>query len=122
MKINIRDTVKDYKGKDMMTAEKEGGKERKMTTRDALNAVVNGVEVTQQGQQALISAEDKAKIFQLSSKLWNVSKEIDLSVEELAFIKDRAGKVANITPLVYGRVVDLLENKHGKQEIENKEN
>jgi len=122
MKINIRDTVKDYKGEDMMTAEKEGGKERKMTTRDALNAVVNGVEVTQQGQQALISAEDKAKIFQLSSKLWNVSKEIDLSVEELAFIKDRAGKVANITPLVYGRVVDLLENKHGKQEIENKEN
>jgi len=122
MKINIRDTVKDYKGEDMMTAEKEGGKERKMTTRDALNAVVNGVEVTQQGQQALISAEDKAKIFQLSSKLWNVSKEIDLSVEELAFIKDRAWKVANITPLVYGRVVDLLENKHGKQEIENKEN
>ena len=122
MKINIRDTVKDYKGEDMMTAEKEGGKERKMTTRDALNAVVNGVEVTQQGQQALISAEDKAKIFQLSSKLWNVSKEIDLSVEELAFIKDRVGKVANITPLVYGRVVDLLENKHGKQEIENKEN
>jgi len=117
MKINIKANVKGYKGNDLKNpADPARGikKETKITVRDILNEVINGIVITPQGQPASISAEDKNRIYQLSTKLWSVRKEIKLSVEETAFIKKRAGEVSNITPLVYGRVVDLLEQNDDK--------
>jgi len=124
MRINIKANVKGYKGNDLVEpADPARGvkKEKKLTVRDILNQVINGIFITQQGRPATLSAEAKGRIYQLSTKLWNAKKNISLSVEEVAFIKKRAGEVSNITPLVYGRVVDLLEQNDGKtEETDNK--
>ena len=92
----------------------EDKEEKDLTVRDVLNSVINGVEVVQR-QQKPLTPEETGRIYQLSTKLWDAKEEIELTVEEASFIKDRAGKVANINPLVYGRVCDILEEKHGKE-------
>ena len=117
MKINIRQVLKNYQGKKLQSGGEGDIKLKDLTVRDALNEVINGVELTPQGQQMPLTAEKKGRIYQLSTKLWSVKKNIDLSVEEAAFIKERAGQVVNINPLVYGRVCDLLErkNENGKE-------
>tara|TARA_Y100000310_G_scaffold260707_2_gene269792 strand:- start:8840 stop:9175 length:336 start_codon:yes stop_codon:yes gene_type:complete len=110
MKLNIRQVLKSYQGENMKMVG-ENDKERDLTVRDALNSAINGVELNPQGQQKTLTAEDKGRIYQLSTKLWSVSKDIDLSVEEAAFIKKRLGVVANVNPLLFGRISDLLEKK-----------
>ena len=113
MRINIKAVLKDYKGKDL-TSPDSNGKEASFTVRDALNSVINGIELTSQGQQKPLTAEDKGRIYQLSTKLWSVKKELVLSSEEIVFIKKRLGVVVNITPLVFGRVGELLADKDEK--------
>ncbi len=71
MKINIKANVKGYKGNDLKNpADPARGikKETKITVRDILNEVINGIVITPQGQPASISAEDKNRIYQLSTK------------------------------------------------------
>ena len=111
MRINIKAVLKNYKGKKLTR-----GDGTNYTVRDALNDVINGVEMKPQGsgrelQPAILSAEDKGRIYQLSTKLWSVRKTLKLSPEEIVFIKKRKGVVANITPLVFGKVGELLEDK-----------
>jgi len=108
MKINIKAPLKTYQGKTAKTLD-ENNKQRDMIIRDAINLALNGTELTPQGQAAAVSVENKGKIYQLSTKLWSAGKEISLTTDEASFLKERAGKVANITPLVYGRLVDLLD-------------
>ena len=110
MKINIKETLKDYRGKDLKIRD-EKNKLVAITVRDALNLIINGAELNANGQAMPLTAEAKGRIYQLSIKLWGAKEEMKLSVESAAFIKERAGKVANISPLIYGRVCDLLENK-----------
>ena len=114
MRINIKAVLKNYKGKNIRVPD-DNGKETDFTVRDALNSVINGVEVTSQGQPKSLSAEEKGRIYQLSTKLWSVKKEIKLSPEEIVFIKKRLSLVANVTPLIFGRVGELLEDKDEKE-------
>ena len=110
MKINIRQIVKDYEGKEMLTKNEEG-KNATVNVRRALNFVINGTEVDANGRPKLLTAEEKGKIYQLSTKLWNARKVVDFTSSEVTFIRVKAGKISNITPLLYGRVCDLLEGK-----------
>ncbi len=113
MRINIKEVLKDYRGRGMETVDGDNKKEP-MTVRIALNAAVNGV-VILNGQVVPLTAEDKGRIYQLSTKLWSAKKEVDLTVDEMAFIKKRAGQVSNINPLLNGRICDLLEGKDAKK-------
>lgn len=114
MKIDLKIVIRDYEGKKMET-EAGDGKKKPLTVKRALNFAINGIELTSNGQQAVLTAEVKGRIYQLSNKLWSESQKVDFTVDEMAFIKERAGKVSNINSLVYGRICDLLENKKKKE-------
>ena len=121
MRINIKQTVKDYQGRDMKTADEETikkdgkeikvKKERDLLLRDAINLAVNGIILNAQGQALPSKPEEKGRIYQLSTKIWNTKKDVKFTAEEITFIKKRAKEVSNITPLVCGRICDILEGK-----------
>jgi len=119
MKVNIHEVLKDYQGKGINMRDSDN-KLVPMTVREALNAVINGVEVAPDGRPKPVPAALKGRIYHLSTKLWGAKEEMKLTVEGAAFVKDRAGKVANISPLIYGRICDILEGKDGKKEEESK--
>lgn len=119
MKIKTNQIFKSYRG-DNLKSKDENGKEGDLTVQEALNSAINGVEVDLRGQPVPLTAEQKGKIYHLSSKIWEAKDELQLSIEEAAFIKERAGKVVNINPLVYGTICDLLEEEK-KEEVKIKE-
>ena len=109
MKVKVKEILKDYSGRDLKMMLDD--KEVPLTVRQAINSAINGIVVGPNGQAVPLKAEDKGRIYQLSTKLWSAKKEVNLTVDEMAFIKERAKQVSNITPLVYGRICDLLEKK-----------
>ena len=121
MKVNIKQVIKDYQGKNMRTVdeetvEKDGKevkikKERDLLLRDVINLAINGIILNAQGQALPSKPEEKGRIYQLSTKIWQSKKDVDFTSEEITFIKKRANEVANITPLVCGRICDILEAK-----------
>jgi DNA helicase TIP49 (TBP-interacting protein) len=112
MKVKIHEVIKNYKGKPYGFI--EDGKRVEMTVRDALNEAINGYEVVGDRQVPLTS-EEKGRIYQLSTKLWSATQEVDFTPEEIVFIKERAGKVVNVDPLVNGRIGELFEEKVKKE-------
>ena len=83
---------------------------------------LDNTEVVQEGKpvmlsmlcsNALLSVEDKdgttkMKCFSLASKIHASTDELEITVEEAAFLKDIIGK-SIYTPLVIGRVFEILE-------------
>jgi ABC-type phosphate transport system substrate-binding protein len=98
MKIKVEDKILDYEGKEVLKDDKTA-----FTVRDAISIALNG-----QLRDENITAEQKNKIFQISIKIWS-NKEVDLTVDDRAFIKERAGKL--LSALVYGRLSEILEEK-----------
>lgn len=117
MKIDIRKVIKNYEGEEMTTQDNEG-KKQSLTVRRALNFVINGMEMVSGptgSRPKVLTAEEKGRIYQLSTKLWSANKEVDFTESEISFIKERAGVVTDITPLLYGKVIDLLEGKNEEE-------
>lgn len=118
MKIDGTQVLVDYKGKPILfpssgeTKPGEKAKEVKVTFREVVSTSINA---TPQPPAKPLTAEDKNKAYQISVKLWG-KKVADLTVDQLAFIKEKVGEVYG--PLVYGRVCDILEG--GKNEEEPK--
>lgn len=113
MKIDGTQVLKDYEGKPILVdreRDKDGkrGKRKKLTLRDVISTAINANPAPPAKPMA---AETKNKAYQLSVKIWS-KKEVDLTVDQLAFVKERVGDV--YTPLVYGRVCDILEGKGKK--------
>ena len=108
MKIDVLQALLNYEGKEMKTVD-ESGKTRPLTVRLIISAALNGT-LRVNGGTVPLTAEDKAKIYQLCSKLYS-NKEVDFTVEDMAFIKKRAGDVAEITPLMCGKLNELFEKK-----------
>lgn len=118
MRINVLNGIKDYEGtylKDRKVdsdggAIVEDGKVvlEKQTIRSILITALNSA-----AQGEVLVAEDKAKIFALSSKLYG-SKVVDLTLDEMVFIKDRVAKIFN-SPLIYGRIQELFERNEADQ-------
>jgi hypothetical protein len=97
MKIDVTDTIKNYDGKIV----KEDN--NPLTLRTVFVASLNA---TEKGE--VRTAEDKAKAFQISSKLYD-NNEVKLTVDDMAFLKERVGKF--FSPLVYGRVCELFDGE-----------
>jgi hypothetical protein len=55
------------------------------------------------------SGEEKLKLYQLATKVQEAKKEIDLTIEEIALIKERIGRGYNI--LTVGQAWQMLEGK-----------
>lgn len=120
MKINLNQVPNNYEGEPLQAADEknplknekgefvyEDGKQvfhlKPLTYRVIFSIALNTWLKDEQP-----TAEDKGKIYQLSTKIYS-SDEPDFTVDDLAFIKERVGKVHNA--LIYGRVSDLLEPK-----------
>ena len=125
MRVNIKQILKDYQGRDMKSVDdetvKKNGKEtvvrkeRDLLLRDAINLAVNGIILNTQGQALPSKPEDKGRIYQLSNKIYGAKKDVQFTAEEVTFIKKRAKEVSNITPLVCGRICDILEGKQKEE-------
>jgi hypothetical protein len=108
MKILTSQVLKDYEGKDISETVTKDGKivENPVTLRAVISTSLNTL-----FQNEPQTAEEKSKIFQLSLKLY-AGKEPDFTVDDLAFIKTKVGKVYNA--LVYGRVCEVFEKDTAK--------
>lgn len=95
MRINVTETIKDFDGQPILENDKPI--EFRQVFATALNALVGD-------EQPL--AEEKAKRFAVGVKLYQ-GKEINITVDEAAVIKERVGKVYN--PIFYGRTCELLD-------------
>jgi len=76
--------------------------EEKVTFRSMCIMALNTV-----ADEERMGAEAKAKCYQLSLKFFKKGKEVDLTVDEATFIKERAGKI--LSALAYGRLCDWIE-------------
>ena len=96
MKIDVMQSVRDYEGRPV-----KDGADKNLSLRTVISASINA----SVGDKPM-TAEDKNKAFQISLKVWG-DKVVDLTVDQLAFIKTKVGEVYN--PLVYGRVCQIIE-------------
>ena len=108
MKIDVTQVLKDYENKPIFRSEtNERGRivqsKEKLTLRWVISTAVN---TSTQGKP--MTAEQKNKAYQISLKVWK-DKEVNLTVDDLAFIKKQVGEI--YTPLVFGRVSDIFEGK-----------
>ena|SRR6185436_12502090 len=103
MRINTTQVLKNYEGKEILEDDKP------ITLRDVFSIGLNS-----QLPDEKMTADQKAKIFQITTKLYT-NNEVDLTVDQLALIKEQVGKVYN--PLVYGRVCEIID---GTQEVVDK--
>ena len=98
MKIKLEDKILDYQKKEILSDGKNP-----LLIRDIISASLNNTT-----QDERLTSEQKNKIFQLSVKVWS-DKEVDFTLDDRHFIKERAGKILN--PLMYGRLCEILEEK-----------
>lgn len=105
MKIFVINTLKNYDGKEILDSE---GKPLSIR-----NAVIIALNSYLSGE--VPTAEQKNKAFHISMKLY-ASEEVDLTLDDRAFIKERAGIILGV--IVYGRVCEILEGED-HQEIKN---
>lgn len=95
MRINTNVVLKNYEGKEIVEYEKP------VTLRDVFSTALNSTLPDEK-----LTADQKVKIYQITTKLYE-NDEADLTVDQLALIKEQVGKVYN--PLVYGRVCEFLD-------------
>lgn len=98
MKIKLTEPILDYEGNKIPIADKKGG------YFDVRLAIVNAINYFEQDKAPL--AEEKAKVYGLSVKVYG-KNEVDFTVDELAFIKQKAGEA--LTAVAYGRLLDIID-------------
>ena len=98
MKINTNIVIKDFNNKPIKN---EKGKE--IIIRDIIAVALN-----MEDNDHRLTAEKKNQAFQIGIKLYE-KNEVDLTVDQAAFIKERVGIF--YSPLIYGRICELLETK-----------
>ena len=98
MKVLLDQSIKDYQGNDI---EIEGVKQTYQ--------MIIGFAVTGVVRDEILTAEKKMKAHQLANKIYG-NKEVDLTADDIVFIKERVDKVWQ-SPLYYGRILELLEEK-----------
>lgn len=115
MKLDLSTKVVDYEGKVITQPAPPkpgqpptpGAAEEELNFRTVINAAVNN----ETPGQPPLPAEQKAKVYQISTKIWRKWK-VDLTHDDCAFIKERAGITLNA--LLYGRLDDFLEGKESE--------
>lgn len=110
MRINVLQSIKDYENKDILKKENEP-----FTARDAFANALASIKVDPKTrEQEQLTSEVRNKIYQINLKLYT-SNEPDFTVTELAFIKERAEIGYGNNPLVYGRIVEILEGAQNQE-------
>lgn len=102
MRIKLTESIKDYEGKEILQDD------RPLDIRTVFVTALNSTSIDDHGRQEVVTAEQKSKIYRLSTALYK-DKEMDISLDDRAFIKERVGKI--YTPMVYGRVCEILEGE-----------
>ena len=108
MKLDVSQVLKGYDGKPIKKAGvSEQGLQvvtkEVLTLKDVISNALNAAD-----DNKASSAEDKLKSFNISLATWS-NKELDLPVEDVAFIKAKVLKIYN--PLICGRVAEILDKK-----------
>lgn len=109
MRLVHSEGVLDWEGKPVL-----GQDSKPQTFRDLAVVCLNTFV-----QDEKLGSEMKARCFLISSKLYKRNKTVDLTVDELALIKERAGVI--LMPLAYGRICDWLEGNPQILEIEDED-
>ena len=99
MKINVRSHIKNFKGEDLLNEETK----KPVEARDIISQAL-----IFEDREHILTAEKKNQAFQIGIKLWQ-HDEIDLTVEQMAFIKERVGIYFN--PIIFGRITELFDKK-----------
>lgn len=98
MLIKIASHLLDFNGKEIFGEDKQPVEARTLIA----NAIVS------ENNEHILTAKKKNQAFQIGLKLYS-GKEVDFTVDQLAFIKERVGFFYNA--LIYGRICELLEGK-----------
>ena len=104
MKLNPTEVLRDYRGNPIRMGDAD------MTLRDAVTTALNALD-----PQRLLTAEKLNKAFQISVKMHSAKDTVNLTVDDMAFIKERAALVYNA--LVFGRLSQMFEGG-GDDQIE----
>jgi hypothetical protein len=110
MRINTTRFLRNYQGKPVFKSKLDSSgvlvsTKEKLTLRDAISTAINTTPVD---RNRPMTNEQKNKAYQISLKLWS-KKEINLTIDDMAFIKERVSDVYN--PLIVGRISDIFEGK-----------
>jgi hypothetical protein len=117
MRINVKQHVLDYEGKPLLTNktnsdgspvldENHRPVQEPETLRSYLVLALNNKART---ETEPIGAEESAKRYQLSTKLF-AKNEVELSSKEIVLLMDRIAAIYD-SPLVVGRIGDMLEGR-----------
>jgi hypothetical protein len=96
MKVKPNQEILFYDGTPMVDE-----KNNPVLLRDAIVNSINTVDPKSEEQV------DKAKVFEISMKMYKEDKEVELSMEDRTFILKRAQET--LIPVVYGRLKEILE-------------
>jgi hypothetical protein len=105
MIIKVTDQILNLEGNpiEAISSSGEGDKGEKtfVTYRTVISNALNNF-----NQSETPTAEYKNKSWQIMKKLYD-SDEVNLTVDDMAHIKERVGKI--YSPLIYGRVSEIFE-------------
>lgn len=106
MKIKITTPVTNYKN-EIIKEKDEKGVERESTWRDVVFTALNNL-----GRDEQLTSESKQQCYQLTNKIYS-NDEIDLTVEQVAFILGRIDKIY-VSPMIVGKSKEFFDPKPAK--------
>jgi hypothetical protein len=130
MRLHVKQHVLDYEGKPLLRNKIGsdgsvvlGENNRPVQEQEELRSyLVIALNNQAQGENEVATPEQLSLRYQISNKLYPAKgNETDLTHKECAFIQERAGKVYANTPLIYGRICDILEEREPELPEENEE-
>ena len=117
MRLNVKQPVLDYAGKAILVNKTNsdgssviGADGRPEQEPETLRTyLVNGLNLKANTETEPIGAEEAAKRYQLTTKLY-AKNELDLTIAECALLQARIAAIYD-SPLIVGRIGDMLEGR-----------
>jgi hypothetical protein len=117
MRLNVKQPILDYEGKPLLVNKTNpdgsaviGADGRPVQEPETLRSYfVLSLNNKSRTETEPIGAEEKAKRYQLTTKLY-AKNEVDLTIAECALLQERIATIYD-SPLIVGRVTDLLEGR-----------
>ena len=110
MKYKITTPIIDYENKTLKISDDEGKPtEKEKTFRDVCYEALNKFLVEEKP-----TSETTQQCYQLTHRIWS-NDEIELTLDQVAFIKGRIKKIFSFSPLILGRSGEFFEPKTKKE-------
>jgi len=100
---NIKAIVSSYDGKPVKIQGMPGG-DTGTTLKDFLIAAVNA---NKEGEK--LSSAESYQRYQLGLDIYNAKSQVDLESEDVALIKEGIHIMFGHVPMVYGKLIDMIE-------------